>query len=73
MNEMSVGSRGSRDRSLQMSGRPKDMKQTVLRLMRYLSHEKKLFILAMTCTVVYTAASLAVSYLLRPVINRFIY
>ena len=73
MNEMSVGSRGRRDRSLQMSGRPKDMKQTVLRLMRYLSHEKKLFILAMTCTVVYTAASLAVSYLLRPVINRFIY
>lgn len=71
--EMSIGQRGSRDRGMQMSGKPKAMKQTVLRLIRYLSHERKLFLLALSCSVVYTVASLAVSYLLRPIINRFIY
>lgn len=71
--EMSIGSRGGRDRNMQMSGRPKAMKQTVIRLIRYLAHERKLFIIAILCSIIYTVASLAVSYLLRPIINTYIY
>lgn len=71
--EMSIGPRGGRDRNMQMTGKPKAMKQTVIRLIRYLAHERKLFITAMICSVIYTVASLAVSYLLRPIINTYIY
>ena len=71
--EMSIGRGGGRDRNMQMTGKPKDMKQTVIRLIRYLAHERKLFIIAMLCSVIYTVASLAVSYLLRPIINTYIY
>lgn len=71
--EMSIGPRGGRERNMQMTGKPKAMKQTVIRLIRYLAHERKLFITAMICSVIYTVASLAVSYLLRPIINTYIY
>lgn len=71
--EMSIGRGGGRDQHMQASGRPKAMKQTVIRLIRYLAHERKLFITALLCSVVYTVASLAASYLLRPIINTFIY
>ncbi len=71
--QMEVGPRGGRNRALGASGKPKNMGATVHRLIRYLSCEKLLIILAVISSVLYTVSSLAASYLLRPIINRFIY
>ena len=54
-------------------GKPRDLKKTVGRLARYLSREKGILVLALLFSLIFTGASLVSSYLLRPVINRFIY
>lgn len=54
------------------SGRPKNLKSTVLRLIHYLKEERKLILLAMVVAILYTISSLMASYLLRPIINQFI-
>ena len=54
-------------------GKPRDLKKTVGRLAQYLSREKGIFVLALLFSLIFTGASLVSSYLLRPVINRFIY
>ena len=56
-----------------VKGKPRDLKKTVGRLARYLSREKGIFVLALLFSLIFTGASLVSSYLLRPVINRFIY
>lgn len=72
--ELNIAGPGGRNRSMAMgmTGRPKDMKKTIVRLVRYLAHEKVMFIVALCCALLYTIASLAASYMLRPLINRFI-
>ena len=69
--ELGVGN--SRNRAMGASGKPKDTKATIIRLMQYVSHEKKMIITAVICALMHTTATLAASYLLRPIINRFIY
>jgi ATP-binding cassette subfamily B protein len=54
-------------------GKPKSTAKTILRLARYLSHERLLIVTALCCTVLYTLSSLAASYMLRPIMNRFLY
>lgn len=71
--QMEVGPRGGRNRALGASGKPKNMKASILRLIKYISHERGLIISAICCSVLYTVSSLAASYLLRPIINKFIY
>lgn len=71
--EMNILGRGNRDRAMGAKGKPKHMKETVVRLTKYLSHERVLFITAICCSVVYTVATLVASYMLRPIMNRFIY
>lgn len=72
--EMSVGGRGgSRGILNGKSGKPKHTKETVIRLVRYISHEKALFLISLVCAVIYTVGNLATAYLLRPIINTFIY
>ena len=71
--QMEIGPRGGRDRALGASGKPKNMKASILRLMKYIAHEKGLILAAICCAVLYTVSSLAASYLLRPIINKFIY
>ena len=71
--QMEVGPRGGRNRALGVSGKPKDLKTTILRLARYVSQEGMLITAALICSVTYTVSSLAASYLLRPIINKFIY
>lgn len=71
--QMEVGPRGGRNRALGASGKPKNMKASILRLIKYISQEKGLIISAIVCSVLYTVSSLAASYLLRPIINKFIY
>lgn len=53
-------------------GMPKNSRRTVRRLMHYLNEDKPKMALAFFCVIVNTAASLAGSYMLRPIINTFI-
>ncbi|MGN0159691.1 MAG: ABC transporter ATP-binding protein [Brotaphodocola sp.] len=72
--EMDLSDRNAgRSRALAASGKPKDMKASILRLIRYLTKERGLITAAICCSVIYTIASLTSSYLLRPIINHFIY
>ncbi|MBR5225957.1 MAG: ABC transporter ATP-binding protein [Clostridia bacterium] len=70
---MNVGRGAGRGGALAASGKPKDMKKTILRLFSYLNQEKALLIVAMVCAVLCTVSTLASSYLLRPIMNRFLY
>lgn len=71
--QMDMGKGAGRDRAMQASGKPKNLKNSVVRLLKYISHEKCLIAAAVACSLIYTASSLAASYLLRPIINKFIY
>lgn len=71
--EMSVGRAGGRGMMMAATGKPKDMSKTIGRLFKYLAHERVLLVTAMVVAVLYTVTSLLVSYLLRPIINRYIY
>ena len=71
--ELKVLNGADRSRAMSATGRPKNMKKTVSRLAAYLVQERMWLIIAMVCTVVNTVATLAGSYLLRPIINTFIY
>lgn len=72
--EMTVGARGgSRGILNGKSGKPKHTKETIIRLVKYISHEKILFLVSLLCAVIYTVGNLATAYLLRPIINTFIY
>ncbi|MDO4328700.1 MAG: ABC transporter ATP-binding protein [Lachnospiraceae bacterium] len=53
-------------------GMPKNTKQTVSRLMHYLDADKGKMILAVFCVIINTLATLAGSYMLRPIINTYI-
>lgn len=53
-------------------GTPKNSKATVKRLMKYLNEDKPKMALAFFCVIVNTLASLAGSYMLRPIINTYI-
>ncbi len=71
--QLDIGRRAGRDRALGATGRPKNLKASVIRLAKYISREKFLIFTALFCSVVYTVSTLTASYLLRPIINRFIY
>lgn len=71
--ELNIGPGAGRGRGMSSTGKPKNLKQTVARLLRYVSNERGLIFAALVCALLYTVSSLAASYLLRPIINRFIY
>ena len=71
--EMNIGRMAGRNAAMAMKGKPKNLWKTVARLLKYLAHERALFVLAMIVAVMYTVSSLAVSYMLRPIINKYIY
>lgn len=71
--EMDVGRGGGRGRAMGPHGKPKNARGTLLRLIRYLSKEKGRIALAAVLTLIYSVSSLAASYMLRPIINQFIY
>lgn len=71
--EMNVGRGPNRGAMLSDAEKPKDTAKTVSRLIQYIGKERVLFVLALLSAVVYTLCSLAVSYMLRPLINQFIY
>ena len=50
-------------------GKPKDLGKTMGRLFSYISHEKWKLLIVCVCVIGGTAANLAGSYMLRPIIN----
>jgi len=55
------------------TGKPKNTLPTIKRLFKYLSKERALLLIALTCAVIHTVTTLLASYLLRPIMNKFIY
>ena len=70
--EMDVSRNSGRNRAMSAQGKPKNMKGTLARLLRYLGRERGLIVLAGVITVVYAVSTLVSSYMLRPIINRFL-
>ena len=64
-----MGKRGN----MGATGKPKEMWKTIKRLFSYLSKERMLLFLAIGCAVIFTIAKLVASYILRPIMNEFIY
>ena len=52
--------------------KPKNMKNTILRLLGYMSETKVQLIVALIASVVSTLCNLAASYMIRPIINTYI-
>ncbi len=71
--EMGMPGRAGRDGAMGATGRPKELRRTVARLMRYLGRERLMLCLALACTVLCTVSTLAAGYMLRPIMNRFLY
>ena len=70
---LTMGRGAGRAGAMGATGKPKDIKKTIMRLFAYLAKEKGLLIFAMVCAVLCTVSTLASSYLLRPIMNRFLY
>lgn len=73
MNMMGGPGGGNRGQAMAAVGKPKSMSKTIARLGKYLMHERKLMVLAMLSVLAFTLSSLVASYMLRPLINKFIY
>ena len=67
--ELNVMGRRGPGGMMRGGGKPKNAFKTLARLLGYLSHERRLLIFALISALVYTAASLISSYMLRPVLN----
>lgn len=55
------------------SGKPKNAWHTLIKLLKYISKQKVLFIIALIFAIVHTVTTLASSYMLRPIMNGFLY
>ncbi len=73
--ELSMPRRGGgpMGRGFGEKSKPKNLKKTVKRMFAYLAKEKRLFIFSLFCSLLFTAASLVSSYMLRPILNNYIY
>ena len=67
--EMNVMGRRGPGGMMRGGGKPKNALKSLARLLGYLSHERKLLIIALVSSLTFTVASLASSYMLRPVLN----
>lgn len=54
-------------------GKPKNALKTLVKLLQYISEQRVLFIIAIICSIINTVATLASSYMLRPIMNKFLY
>ncbi len=71
--EINLARNAGRERAMTSGGKPKDTKAAVIRLIKYVSKERGLIISALFCSIINTVSTLAAGYLLRPIINKFIY
>ena len=67
--EMNVMGRRGPGGMMRAGGKPKNAMKSLRRLLAYLSHERTLLIAALVSALMFTVASLASSYVLRPVLN----
>ena len=70
---MGPGRGGPMAHAMSKKGKPKNAIKTIIKLLNYLSGQKFLLISALICALIHTAASLTSSYMLRPIMNRFLY
>ena len=54
-------------------GKPKNAWHTLVKLLNYISKQKVLFIIALVFAIVHAVSNLAASYMLRPIMNNFLY
>lgn len=71
--ELDLGKGSGRSRAMSAQGKPKNVRGTMIRLMKYLGQEKGRMALAGVLTLAFSLSSLAASYMLRPIINQFVY
>lgn len=71
--QMEFGPNAGRGRAMSVHGKPKNLKNSIVRLIQYITYERMLIAAALTSSVIYTISTLAAAYLLRPIINKFIY
>lgn len=67
-----MGGHGPGARMGMKKGSPKNSKHTIRRLLHYLDEDKPKMMLAFFCIIINTLATLAGSYMLRPIINTYI-
>lgn len=53
-----------------MGGKPKESRVTIRRLLQYMGKDKALVGLALVCVIVFSGATLAGSYMLKPIVDR---
>ena len=63
---------GGPGRTMGPVGKPKNSKQTVKRLLKYLEQDRLMLVIAFVCVIANTLTGLAGSYMLRPLINTYI-
>jgi len=71
--EMSLMNRPGPGRGMQQGGKPKNTKKAIARLLSYIGSERWLIVLSLIFSLTFTVTSLATSYMLRPIMNKFIY
>lgn len=71
--QIDLGRNAGRERAMNSGGKPKNTKAAVARLIKYISKERGLIAAALICSVLNTVSTLAAGYMLRPIINKFIY
>ena len=59
--------------AMSKTGKPKDTWSTLWKLLRYISEQKVLFIIAVISAIIHTFSMLIASYMLRPIMNKFLY
>ena len=69
---MNVMGRPGPGRMMAGGGKPKSVIKTLGRLLSYLSHERKILIIALICALLHTVASLASGYMLKPIMNKYL-
>ena len=63
---------GGPGRTMGPVGKPKNSKQTIKRLLKYLEQDRLMLVIAFVCVIANTLTGLAGSYMLRPLINTYI-
>ena len=63
---------GARNRNMMMTGKPKNAKTTIMRLLSYVEQDRLKILIVVGCVLLHTIATLLGSYMLRPIINQII-
>ena len=63
---------GGRGRRKGGGGKPKNVKNTIVRLFNYIAEQKVLLLVVLVFMLIRTLSSLAGSYMIRPIINQFL-